>query len=405
MNFYKTRSLFIAPVIIIAVAIAWAIPAIGAYPQTITTNTPFVNLPRPSGDPRWAGAFSHWDKRDDTDEIMEAIGLFEALAKDNPDKMEPQMWLCRTYFVAALRKRSQRVEFAKISAAAGDKALAISPGNDNVLYWHASAIMLHRDFTEAESKEVREFGARYRHVPILPGFNDPLFKEAAVLWNKREERDKVEALIDLLKKIESDAPKRIEPKIWLCAANYKMMFFEDDKEKRANWVKTGMDYGRAAMEIEPRNPAANYFTCCCLGEIGNNTNILNYARYGLDIGRELQVIVEEDPQYYFGGFSRYFAAAIGVAGSVVAKVAELLGFPEELIYRATSFSINFEPDYFSNHHDFALMLLALDKKDEAKNELLFILNGDPTSLPGYETENRQSQKDAQILYDENFSAK
>ncbi len=40
------------------------------YPQTMTTTSPFVNLPRPSNDPRWGKAFAHWDKREDTEEVL-----------------------------------------------------------------------------------------------------------------------------------------------------------------------------------------------------------------------------------------------------------------------------------------------------------------------------------------------
>ncbi len=395
----------IAQTAMIAIVIVWGLPALAAYPQTITTDSPFINLPRPSDDARWAQAFSHWDKRGDTDEVMDAIKIFKALAADKPGDMAPQMWLCRSYFIAALRNRSERDKYAKLAAAAGDKALIISPGDDNLIYWRAAAIVLHREFTEDEKKEVREFGMRYRHISTLPGMNDPLFKEAAVLWGKRSERASLDALIEKLKKIEARVPNRIEPKIWLCAAYYSMRMVEEDDDEIAKLHKIGSDYGFAALEIEPRNPAANLYTSCCLGEYGVRTNVLNIARYALDIGRELQVVAEEDPQYYFGGFARYFAAAIGETGPLVAKIAEILGFPEELIFRITTFSITFEPDFLDNHNCRALMLLKLDQREEAKKELLFVLNADPSSLPGHEPENRYIQKDVQETYDENFPEK
>jgi hypothetical protein len=402
MNQSRYRETFSVLALAIAIGVMWVSPAFGAYPQTISSNSPFVNLPRPSDDPRWADAFSHWDKRSDTDEVMAAIETFKAISADQPDRMEPYMWLCRSYFVAALRNRSQRDDYAKLAEAAGEKALAIKPGDDNIQYWYAASIVLHREFTAAELEDVRAFGKRYRHVSPIPGYSDPLFKQAAPLWDRRIEKDKVLALIDVLKKIEAENPGRIEPKIWLTAAYYAMRMHEQDDDANAAWQKKGIESAKDAMEIEPRNPAANFWAACCQGEYGISTNPLNIARYALDIGKELQLIVEEDPQYMFGGFARYFAGAIGATGPLVAKIAEMLGFPEDLIVRITGFAIDFEPDYLDNHYCLALMMFELGQKEEAKKELLLTVNGDPAKLQGFEAENRYIQKEAKKFYEENF---
>ena len=393
---------FVTVIAFLFTAFVFTAPVFGAYPQTTASDSPFVNLPRPDDDPRWAKAFSHWDKRGDTDEVMESVRIFEALDADKPGEMYPQMWLCRSYFVLALRNRSERYDYARKSVAAGDKALAISPGDDNVWYWRAAAIVLHREFNEEELEEVRTFGKKYRHLSPLPGINDPMFKQAAQLWNERSDKKQLDALIEVLKKIEAGAPDRVEPKIWLCAAHFTRRMFEDSDGEKAKWAKMGIKYGEAAIEIKPRNPAANYFAACCQGEYGALTNALNIARYSMDIGKELQVIVEEDPQFYFGGFSRYFAAAIGATGPLVAKIADFLGFPEDLIVRISKFAVNYEPDYFSNHYDRAEMLIALDRKKEAKEELLYVLNTDSARLPGYELENRFAKGEARALYNEHF---
>ena len=393
----KIRGLVLSSVVTLVLT-AWAAPVSAAYPQTITTDTPFVNLPRPSDDPRWAEAFSHWDKRADTKEVMKAIELFNALAMDKPGNLGPQMWLCRSYFIAAMRNRSEREKFASLSVAAGDNALAISPGNDDVRCWRFAAVMLHRDFTKAEMDEVRAFGRRYRPASLLPGMNDPLFKEAAPLWQKRGDKAELESFIVLLKKIEAAAPDRIEPKIWLSAAHYVRRRFETTNEGEAKWLKMGIDYAQAAIKIEPRNPAANYLASDCQGIYGSKTSTMNIARYALDIGKELQIVVEEDPLYNFAGFSRFFAGAIGETGSLVAEIARMLGFPEELILRATTISVNLEPDFLESHYYRATMLFALDRKEEAKEELLFVINADPAKLPDYESENRYIQDKAQNYY-------
>lgn len=383
----------------------WSSPLFAAYPQTMATNAPWINLPRPTDDPRWGKAFSHWDMRGDTEEVMKAIKLFEALAADKPDEMEPQMWLCRSYYLAALRNPSERDQYATLSLKAADNALALSPGNDNVHYWRFASILLYRDLTNAEIAEVREFGKRYRHISPWPVMNDPLFKEVAALWSNRRDRSKVVSLIELLKKIEAENPDQVEPKIWLCVAHYTMQSFEKTEEGQAKWLKIGIEYGDASIAIEPRNPAANFYSVVCKGEYGQKTNALNIARYALDIGKGLQLVVEEDPQYYFGGFARYLAAAIGETGPLVARIADMLGFPEEQIVRITTFAVNLEPDFLDNHTCLAEMYIALDNMPDAKSELLFVINADPAQLPEHEHENRYFQKDAKRLFEEYFQKK
>ena len=75
----------------VAVLLVFATSLNAAYPQTITTPVPFVNLPRPSDDPRWSEAFSHWDKRDVEKEAFEAVRVFEAIAKDKPNKFRQRL--------------------------------------------------------------------------------------------------------------------------------------------------------------------------------------------------------------------------------------------------------------------------------------------------------------------------
>jgi hypothetical protein len=395
----------IALAAMIAITLVWINPALAAYPQTISTDAPWVNLPRPTDDPRWVEAFSHWDKRIDTDEVMKAIQLFKALAEDKPDEFAVHMWLCRSYYIAALRKQSKRDHYAKLSVAAGDRALAISPGEDNVFYWRAAAIAIHRELTKAEEAEIREFGKKYRQISHLPGMRDPLFSEAAQLWKKRENQAQLETLIELLKKIEASAPNRVEPKIWLSAVYYKMCVLENTDDLKAKWSKLGIEYGQAAMEMEPRNPAANLYTASCQVEYAGISSLLHVLRYSFDIGKELMVIVEEDPLYYFGAFSRFMAVLVGGAGSVALKITETLGFPQELILRLTSFSMAYEPDFLGNYNCTAPMLLALDRNEEAKQELLIVINADPDKLPGYEPENRLSKNESQKILDKYFPEK
>jgi hypothetical protein len=104
----------------------------------------------------------------------------------------------------------------------------------------------------------------------------------------------------------------------------------------------------------------------------------------------------------YGGFSRYIAASLAKAGKLSFRVIEMLGFSKELIVRLTIYSTRQEPGYFDNHFRLAQMYITLDRKEEAKKSLEYVINADPAMLKYYEPENRIIQKQAQVLYDEHF---
>ena len=108
------------PIIAAFIVMGVGSTARAAYPQTMTTTSSHVNLPRPTDVPRWAKAFAHWDKRDDTGEVVAAFSIFEEISRDKPDSFEAQLWLSRVYYLLAVRKRGDKDYCNKgIAASAG----------------------------------------------------------------------------------------------------------------------------------------------------------------------------------------------------------------------------------------------------------------------------------------------
>jgi|GEM_PF-1592263 len=387
------------------------------YSESITTTSPYVNLPRLKDDPRWTEALSHWDKRADTEELMAALEIFESLAKDHPDQLETHLWLTRSYHLVAMRHRKKRDFYAKKGIAAGKRALAMDPGNIYARFWHSTSVVLLREPTDAEYKQMREFNARFRHLRELPvPADDPLWTRAMKLWDQRLTQKDIEnieaglagrkklsdenlkfiqakaiAIIEIFEKLEKKYPDRIEPKLWLLRANYWMSQVNVNPKIRSKWGKAAADWGVKALEMEPQNPAANLFTASSLGEYGIGTSFAVIVRYSRRIGREILLLSEENPNYMYGGFSRFFGAAISIVGKLVFKVAEFLGFPQALIERLTSFSVKTHPDYLQNYYMLGLMYKNLGRKDEAKKMFETLLDADPTILKYQEPENRMIQ--------------
>ncbi len=376
--------------------------AFAAYPQTLTTTSPYVNLPRPDDDPRWAKAFAHWDKREETEEVEAALSILEAIAKDNPDSFETQLWLSRVYYLMAVRKRGEK-SFCEKGIAAADAALKIKPCDDAAMVWRFSSLLLSRDFSEEEYKDVEALGARYRSIRPLPEPDyDPLWGEAIEKFDARIDRKQgIEAIKDF-RKLDAKYPDRIEPKLYLSWSYYYLGLAEPYKEEKAEFFNRGAYWGRKAIKVEPRNPAANYFFIATLGSYTEQVGMLAMVQHSMELTQALIVVCEEDPTYMYGGFSRFMAASMAEAGELSIRVAEMLGFSKELLVRLSVYSTKQEPGYLDNHFRLAQMYITLGRKAEAKKALEFVINADPADLKYYEPENRIIQKQARKLYDENF---
>jgi tetratricopeptide (TPR) repeat protein len=373
-------------------------------PDKVTSTNPFVNLPCPTDDPGWAKAFSLWDRRADDDELMAAVRIFESLAKDKPDSLEARLWLTRSYYLVAVRERGpKKEEWARKAEAEADRALKLEEGNEFALHWRWCAIILYRQFSEAEFDEIRAFGEKYGHLWELPvPEDDPLWAKAIIHWDARYQYDEGLKAIALFEELEKRYPDRIEPKLWLLRSNYWMHYIEPAEDGKARWCKIAVDWGRKALDMEPRNPAVNYLIAGALGQYGSHTSFLNYVRYSLEIAQRLTITMEEDPNFYYGGISQYLALAIARAGALVEKTLGVVGFDMDLILRSTIFASKKEPRYLRNFYALGELYIKQGRMDEARDMLETVINSDPSALWQMEPENRVAQKLAKELLDEHF---
>ncbi|HUT55780.1 MAG TPA: hypothetical protein VM658_20485 [bacterium] len=375
-----------------------------ACPRTLTTTNPFLNLPCPADDPRWAEAFAHWDQRGDTEEVAKSLVLFEALTQAHPGEVEAWLWLGRARYLLGVRLRGdEQVAMMKKAAAAMDQALKLDPGNGYARYWRWSAMIFYHEFTDQDFAQIRAFGQKYEDLRELTvPDDDPMWPEAVKHWDARSRYEEGKTAIALFEKLERKYPRRIEPKLWLLRANYWMHYVEPTKEGKAKWCLKAMEWGRKAIAMEPRNPAANYLTAASLGMYSTHTGFYNMVRYAYEITQLLTVVMEEDPNYFYGGVSQYLALAIARAGSLVGKTLSLVGFSQELIIKNTTFACNYEPRYLRNFLALGEMYLVLGQKDLARKNLEIVIAGDPDALKNMEPENRVAQDLARELMAKNF---
>ncbi len=374
------------------------------YPQTITTSSPFVNLPRPSDDPRWDKAFAKWDQRAETENVKSALDLFESIAGDNPESATAWLWTGRAAHMMGMRSSGdQRDKWFNKSVSACERSLELDPRNRFAAYWRYCAIVLLRELTDKEYQTLRKLGKKYAHLRELPvPEDDPLWDKAMSHWDKRLDRKELEESIEIFHKLKKKHPGRIEPVMWLCRGYYWMHYHADTEKSKAQWSWKSAEWGRKAVDLEPRNPAANYWAAAGIGQYCTNSGYLAMARYALEMGTKLKVVGEEDPNYYYGGLSQYFALAIARGGKLVAKTAEILGFTEDQVLRLSLLAREYEPRYLRNIYALGELYVYQGKMDKAKKMLEETLNADPAALPHFEPDNRMARKLARELMDEHF---
>lgn len=411
---YFTSTVLTAMIIITA---AMAPDAYAVCGEKMTTTSPYMYMPCPDDDPRWEQAFTHWRKRKNIKDVMAALSIFEDIAADNPDNTDVGAWLGWAYFIAASRHRSKREQYAEKGIAATNKVLAEDPDNMHAMNWKNANTVLIKDSTVVEYAEINAGYRKFYHLREIPvPTGDPMWAQAMKLWDTRltaQDFEKVEARIEdgealtdenmkhvqekgkaviaMFEKLEKKYPDRIEPKLWLSRSCYWMTQVTIDPKDISDWGKAGMEWGLKALEMEPLNAAGNNFHNLNTAEYSMNKSYAIVVKYSRQMGQELLWLIEEDPNYYYCAFSRYFAAAIALAPKLVFSVADFLGYPREIMERLTDFAANVHPDFLANHHYFARMKYAMGHKEEARKIAKNIVKADATLLKHQESENRLFQ--------------
>ncbi len=423
-----TRSKIVTIFICITVLLGFLPSAYAGYPQTIATSYPYINLPRPSDDQKWAEAFSHWDKREDTRELFAAVDMFESLVKDYPGRLEPQLWLARSLYSAAVREPKNLIGYLERGVVAADKVLSAEPDNIFARFWRYNMVVFTKGYTETEYVEIMEFFAQFRNLHILPvPDDDALWDEAMKLWNQRLSAGDMQKILTMIQsgkdvtsediksfyqkandaikifeKLDKKYPNRIEPKLWLAFCNDWIYSFSFGIKYDVKYTEIALHWADKALEQEPLNPAANFLYGLCLTDHSTNKSFFALVRNVRKIARCLKRSAEEDPFFYYSGHSWLANAGLGSVGKIVVKILKIMGYPIALFEDLGDFVVNAEPNFFKNRYYLAQMLKAIGKEDEAKKEFEIIVNSDPTILKNWEIDNRIFQYKAMKILKEEF---
>jgi hypothetical protein len=114
----------------------------------------------------------------------------------------------------------------------------------------------------------------------------------------------------------------------------------------------------------------------------------------------VRIVDQENPHYYFGAIPRYLAFCLAHAGALTRKVVSGFGYRPDNTLQLIRVSIAVEPNYFGTRIALAELAVSMGKSALAREQLDFVLNTPPESLPGYEPENRLDQNKARKILEE-----
>lgn len=123
----------------------------------------------------------------------------------------------------------------------------------------------------------------------------------AIYFDYYKDSMNLDTSIRILDQILEVDPKNLQAMIFLSRVwlTYGYAKAPNDGEK-IRVFKNGMDVAKKAIEFEPHNPDAHFFYVANLGSWGETHGILRYLFLLPEIRRELELILELDPDHIYG---------------------------------------------------------------------------------------------------------
>ncbi len=170
---------------------------------------------------------------------------------------------------------------------------------------------------------------------------------------------------------------------------------KQDRQKRLEWFEKGMDAGKKAMELNPKNVEALFYYTTNLASSGEMKGILNSLWMFPTLWDNMEKVDKMDPDFEQGSVDRFWSEVLVRVPNFVAK---MFGFSKQDGIADLEEDIKKWPNHFSSYTYLARLLWNVKRKDEALDKLEYILTHDPNADPEWASENRYEQEVARKLW-------
>ena len=156
-------------------------------------------------------------------------------------------------------------------------------------------------------------------------------------------------------------------------------------DRRAQFER-GMDAARAAVRIDAKRPDGHFWLAANMGGMAEAAGMRAGLKYRGDIKRELETVLAIEPSFQKGSADR-------ALGRWYFKVPRLFGGNREKSLEHLRKSLTYEPENAASLSFLADTLLAMDKREEAR-QTLEKLRAAPIGDPEWAPETREFQRQA-----------
>jgi tetratricopeptide (TPR) repeat protein len=215
---------------------------------------------------------------------------------------------------------------------------------------------------------------------VLPGATSPAYgtptalaqaaradaeSEADRLYAARGNVQNAKRAADLWAAQLSSNPTSFEAAWKLARADYWLGGHAPEPERRA-FLENGIDAGRKAVAIAPNRPEGHFWIGANMGALAESFGIRVGLKYRKAIKDELETALRLDPAFQQGSADR-------ALGRWYAKVPGLFGGSKKLAEDHLRASLKYNANNTLSHFFLAEVLLDEGRKDEARAELLKVL--------------------------------
>jgi tetratricopeptide (TPR) repeat protein len=184
----------------------------------------------------------------------------------------------------------------------------------------------------------------------------------------------------------ADNPQDFEAAWKLARACYWLGAHVPSEDRRRQYER-GIEAGRRAVAIDSQRPEGHFWMAANMGSLAESFGLRAGLKYRAPVKRELETVLAMAPSYSEGAADR-------ALGRWYLKVPALFGGSKTRSVEHLQRSLTYDPDNAATHYFLGETYLAMNRRDDARRELLRVL--DAPLAPEWIPEIREFQEKARV---------
>ena len=198
----------------------------------------------------------------------------------------------------------------------------------------------------------------------------------AVLSDYHKDTDLINRSINMVEDILIAEPRNVEALIFISRLWLTYGYaISTTRQDMIRVFEIGKNYGSRAMGIAPDNPDAHFFYIANMASLGDVKGVLNSLFMLPEIRRELEIILELDPNHVYG---------LAMQGALYYYLPGILGGDTQVSEIYLKRALFIDPHLSSARLYMAMNLRKQKRYDEALDELILLVRDkEPTFYPDW----------------------